>query len=340
MATCETVRTADANGRRFKEDAVSPAVSPAMSTDTRSGILAFFAPRPTDRLPAQRKRPREENERAQSRSDGAPDYLLSLRRRVMRRLAESTNCVKESGSSSVNAITESRSCISSVTSPSIASHQPAAAKEASTHCAHCAAPTRFCICNAADGISPVRSEGTAQERSTDSKIVRPTWASDRSNRASEPEEESQMRREMHLVLLKLEKQGVWLTSHGNKRGMGSASCGTSYCRTTREFSTSNVRLVVAMAVAGRAWGRGGKFRTISRLSQIDSFRWKNDLEAAFEAAADGRGDDEHVGGGGKPKDLTNGELIMGFALAGLPPHFGKNGREVNARFKAKLEEDD
>ena len=307
--------------------------------ESRSGILAFFAPvyasdiqRPAPhRRFAQHKRPRGYDDcgadtglgPAESGDDGAPDYLLSLRRRVMRRLADSTN--RENAQVPTNMNVASRD---SAVPPAIVA-QPFAAP---SNCVLCDAPCRFCVCDKVDEPPSVLSVALASQV-PDAVSVR-----DGDEHGSESEGESRVRRQMLRVLLRLEKQGVWLTSDGNKRGVGSA-CGSSYCRSTRAFSIEHVLLAKAMATAGKVWSdsSGDKrrvFRATSRYSQLDSYQWKNLLEAALTQPS---------GGSEGPRTNsrrlvfpTNGELIMGFALAGIHPSFGQSAREVNAKFKAKL----
>lgn len=315
--------------------------------ESRSGILAFFAPvcatssdiqRPAPhRRFAQHKRPRGHDDGgadiglgpAEGGDDGAPDYLLSLRRRVMRRLADATNRENAKVPDNMSAAPHDSAAPSAIVA------QPFAA----ANCALCDAPSRFCVCDRMDeppSALPVAfaSQGPA---ATDAAVR--GGAHDGDGHCSESEEENHVRRQMLRVLLRLEKQGVWLTSDGNKRGVGSI-CGTSYCRSTRKFSVENVLLTKAMASAGKVWGdESGDnrrvFRTTSRQSQLDSYQWKNLLEAALTQSS--------AGSRGPRKDSrrridfpTNGELIMGFALAGLQPSFGQSAREVNAKFKAKL----
>jgi hypothetical protein len=275
---------------------------------------------------AQRKRSRglEVVGDAGAGENGAPDYLVSLRRRVMRRLADSTN----RGAAAPR---------SKTVSPFIAvAHAHATAAALDEHCVLCDAPSRFCVCDSVGDSSHALPAAMGSRMPSASAARRGMTDSD-GDHANDSEEETHLRRQMLRVLLRLEKQGVWLTSEGNKRGVGSACC-TSYCRTTREFSTENVLRVKAMAVPDKVWGDGKVFRTTSRLSQVDSYQWKNLLEAALEQSSSESGSPRRAARRRScAAPITNGELIMGFALADLSPSFGnKSGREVNAKFKAKL----
>lgn len=259
--------------------------------------------------------------KADAEETGAPDYLLSLRRRVMRRFAESMNqgMVVSGGKARSADVVVSR---------------PPATVTVSDDgpCALCDAPKRFCVCDSM-GHSPAVWSDSRVPAGPSAATHDGKTPSD-GDHESESEVETHLRRQMLRVLLRLEKQGVWLTSEGNKRGVGSA-CSTSYCRTTREFSLENVLRIKAMAVSDMVWGDEKVFRTTSRPSQVDSFQWKNLLEAALAQHCSGAPQTQ-----GRRRTcttpITNGELIMGFALAGLSPSFGKSGREVNAKFKAKL----
>ena len=153
--------------------------------------------------------------------------------------------------------------------------------------------------------------------------VRPAWIC-RGSEGELSEDDRQLQRDMLRQLVTLEKAGVWLTAAGNKKGIG-ARGSTCYCRTPREFSVHRVRQVMQLAREGHDWGDGvGVFRRTARTSKRSSYDWKRLAEGALERLT------------GEPTVvITNGELIMGFCLAGLSPSFGPKGRrQVNATFKA------
>ena len=110
--------------------------------------------------------------------------------------------------------------------------------------------------------------------------------------------------------------------------------------------------VADLAKPGRSWGEElGAFKASGRYTETDSYQWKNLIEKALLAVPSlsssgapvtanrpSPGGTCQEGGVSIVGRLTNGEVIMGIALAGYHPSFGpKSRREVNARFKATLQ---
>lgn len=366
-------------------------------TVERKGLLAFFPRAPLATLApvvsglllentAARggtKRPREPEHDGEHE---APDYLQTLRKRIMWRMAQSgakgpgSPVTPPSGSGAKTAESGLQHSVASPPRqppplpPTAASWQDAASANsglaarfgpAAGRCSACEAPSRFCVCKAADrdDDTPVApppqaplATATKPAPATDPASARPAWVCNSGGLAPPSEAEAALRRQMHILLLKIVKQGIWLTSHGNKKGMRSA-CITRYCRTTLEFNADHVAAVMDLARSGRSWGGTmGTFQASPRYTEMDSYQWKNFMEKAlledpslsrpsYGAEATTGGGSSLVatclrtggGGGSIVGGLTNGEVVMGMALAGFHPSFGpKSRREVNARFKASL----
>jgi hypothetical protein len=236
----------------------------ADSSVERKGLLAFFprAPLATltlapmavledsarTQLSGGAKRPREPER--ETEIDEAPDYLQTLRKRIMRRMAESGGT--KGPSSPVTPPSRSGAVAESVvqhggaspprrpppplpttTSPCRSAATSGGGPSAAVgQCSACGAPSRFCVCAAADdnnddtppvAPSPKEQAAPATKAASDSASTRPAWVCNSGGLAPPSEDVAALRRQMSIQLLKLEKQGVWLTSAGNNKGTGSAS---------------------------------------------------------------------------------------------------------------------
>ena len=352
-------------------------------------LSRFFPPPAAARAVAKRtiakvaqKRSHEKNGsgdevKAGAEAEGwAPDYLVPLRRRVMRRLANTATAAAMDGRAEKRRKAEAatddgapplspalaKSRAAAGRGPAADAKAPAEQRRTSGQCgvatgteccAACDAPAQWCVCRVAGSseskhqqqppsqqrLQPPPQQPPSQQQRPQpppppqlheqeptrrpAAAVRPAWIC-RGSEGELSEDDRQLQRDMLRQLVTLEKAGVWLTAAGNKKGIG-ARGSTCYCRTPREFSVHRVRQVMQLAREGHDWGDGvGVFRHTARTSKRSSYDWKRLAEGALERLT------------GEPTVvITNGELIMGFCLAGIAPSFGPKGRrQVNATFKA------